>query len=64
MSTIRSHRYATLLGLLVVLLTVQSLDKLSRLDYLLSDLTRTLLGIGILLVAFERRRERRIAGTV
>ena len=64
MSTIRSHRYATLLALLVVLLAVQSLDKLSRLDYLLSDLTRTLLGIGILLVAFERRRERRIAGTV
>jgi voltage-gated potassium channel len=61
---VRSHRYATLLALLLVLVAVQSFDRAPGSGFALWDLARTLLGIAILLVAFERRGERRVAAVV
>jgi hypothetical protein len=55
---LRSHKYATLLVLLLVSLAIQSFDVRPGAEGTLSDAFRTLLGVAILLVVFERRRER------
>ena len=55
----RRHRYAVLTAVLLVGLVVQTLDVGARGATLLSDVTRTVLGIAVLFAAFERPAERR-----
>ena len=55
---LRSHKYAVLLALLVVGLTLQSFAARGGVSETLSDTFRTVLGIAIFFVVFERPRER------
>ena len=55
---IRLHRYALLLALLLLALIVQAIDVSTRTASLLSDVSRTVLGVTVLFVVFERPRER------
>ncbi len=54
----RRHKYAALLALLLVSLAVQSFDARLGTEGTLSDVCRTMLGVAIVFVVFERRRER------
>ena len=54
----RSHKYAALLALLLVALAVQSFDARPGADGTLSDAFRTMLFVAVLVVVFERQRER------
>ena len=54
----RGHRYAALLALLLVFVALQSFDARSGAEGTLSNAFRTILGVGILAVVFERRHER------
>ena len=56
--TLRRHKYAALLALLLVLLAIQSFDARPGAEGTLSDVFRTMLGVAILVVVFERQRER------
>jgi len=61
---LRSHKYAALLALLLVSLTVQSFDARAGAEGTLSDVVRTVLGVAIFIVIFERPRERVAMGTL
>ena len=52
------HKYAVLLAVLIVSLTIQSFDAQAGAVGTLSDAFRTVLGVLILVVVFERPRER------
>ena len=52
------HKYAALLAVLIVSLTIQSFDAQAGAVGTLSDTFRTVLGVSILVVVFERPRER------
>jgi voltage-gated potassium channel Kch len=54
----RRHKFAGLLLLLLAALTIQSFDVQLGVPELLSDAFRTVLGVAILVVVFERPRER------
>ncbi len=54
----RRHRYAVLLGLLLVSLTIQSFTVGAGVPEMFSDIFRTVLGVSIFLVVFEGRAER------
>ncbi len=54
----RRHKFAALLVLALVTLAIQSFDARPGADRLLSDVFRTMLSVAILVVVFERRRER------
>ncbi|HSS70026.1 MAG TPA: ion channel [Casimicrobiaceae bacterium] len=54
----RSRKYAVLLTLLVVSLVLQSFDARGGAAAVLSDIFRTVLGVAIFFVVFERPRER------
>jgi len=60
----RGHKYAALLALLLVSLAVQSFDARLGAEGTLSDACRTLLAIAMLLVVFERRRERTVMAVI
>jgi ion channel len=55
---LRTHKYAVLLALLLVMLAIQSLDARPGAGRLFAEAFRTVLGVAILVVVFERRRER------
>jgi Ion channel len=55
---LRSHKYAALLALLLVSLAVKSFDARQGAEGTLSDACRTMLGVAMLVVVFERQRER------
>ena len=55
---LRSHKYAALLALLLVSLAVKSFDARQGAEGILSDACRTMLGVAMLVVVFERQRER------
>lgn len=55
---LRRHRYAVLLALLLVSLVLESLGARSGAGKILSDVVRTVLGVTLFLVVFERPRER------
>src|SRR4030095_4742753 len=55
---LRRHKYAALLALLLVFLAIQSLDATLGAEGTLSDAFRSMLGVAILVVVFERQRER------
>ena len=55
---LRRHKYAALLALLLVFLAIQSFDAQSGAGGTLSSAFRTMLGVAILVVVFERQRER------
>lgn len=61
---VRRRRYAILLALLLASIAVQSFDVRSGAVRYLSDAFRTVLGVAILFVAFERPRERAIMAVV
>ncbi len=61
---IHRHKYAVLLALLVVGLAVATFTAQSGLERLRSDAVRTVLGVAIWIVVFERPRERRIMAAV
>ncbi len=52
------HKHAALLALLLVFLAIQSFDAGPASEGILSDAFRTMLGVAILVVVFERQRER------
>jgi len=55
---LRRHKHAVLLGLLVVALAVDTIHAQSGAERLRTDAVRTVLGIAIWIVVFERPRER------
>jgi voltage-gated potassium channel Kch len=55
---LRTHKYVALLALLLVMLAIQSLDAQPGAGRLFNETFRTVLGVAILFVVFERRRER------
>jgi hypothetical protein len=55
---LRRHKYAALLALLLVFLAIQSFDARHGAEGTLSNAFRTMLGVAILVVVFERHRER------
>jgi len=57
-AALRSRKHAALLALLLASLAIQSFDARPGAEGLLSDAFRTVLGIAIFLVVFERPRER------
>jgi len=57
-SGLRRHKYAALLALLLIFLAIQSFDARLGADGTLSDAFRSMLGVAILFVVFERQRER------
>src|SRR5215468_9925133 len=61
---LRRHKYAALLALLLVSLAIQSLNASAGVERTLSDLFRTVLGIAILVVVFQRPRERLWMATI
>ena len=61
---IRRHKYAVLLALLVVGVAVATFTAQSGFERLRSDAVRTVLGVAIWIVVFERPRERRIMAAV
>ena len=54
----RRHKYAALLALLLVSLAIQSFDARSGAEGILSDALRTMMAVAILIVVFDRQRER------
>ena len=54
----RKYKYAALLALLLVSLAVKSFDARHGAEGTLSDAFRTMLGVAMLVVVFERQRER------
>ena len=54
----RRHKYAALLALLLVSLAISSFDARSGAEGTLSDACRSILGVAMLFVVFERQRER------
>jgi hypothetical protein len=61
---VRERKYALLLGLLLVSLAFQSFAARSGSGTILSDSLRTLLSVAILMVVFERPRERAVMALV
>ena len=57
---LRRHKHAVLLALLLTSLVIQSFEVRSGTLELLSDAFRTMLGVAIFLVVFERPRERAV----
>ncbi len=55
---LRRHKYAALLALLLIFLAIQSFDARLGADGTLSNAFRSMLGVAILFVVFERQRER------
>lgn len=55
---LRRHKYAALLALLLVSLAIQSFDARPNAEGMLSDVSRTVLSVAILIVVFGRLRER------
>jgi hypothetical protein len=55
---LRRHKYAALLVVLLALLATQSFDAQAGATGLVSDALRTVLGVSLLLVVFERPNER------
>jgi len=58
MGGIRRHKHAVLLVLLFVLLAIETFNAQSGAERLRSDALRSVLGVAIWIVVFERRRER------
>ena len=56
--TLRRHKHAVLLALLLIHLAIQSFDARPGAEGILSDAFRTMLAVTILVVVFERQRER------
>jgi len=61
---LRRHKYVVLLVLLLALLAIQSLDALPGAARLFIEAFRTVLGVAILIVVFERRRERAFMASI
>ncbi len=60
----RPHRFAGLLALLLVSLAIQSFDVLPSTKGSLSNVIRAVLGVAILVVVFDRTRERAAMATI
>ena len=58
------HKFAALLTLLLVALAIQSFDVQPSAEGVLSDAFRTVLGVAILFVVFERPRERVVMAAI
>ena len=63
-SALRRHKYAALLALLLIFLAIQSFDARQGAEGTLSDAFRTMLGVAILVVVFERQRERMVMAVI
>jgi len=63
-AALRTHKYAALLALLLVFLAIQSFDARLGASRILSDAFRAMLGMAILVVVFERQRERAVMGVI
>jgi hypothetical protein len=61
---LRRHKHTVLLGLLVVALAIETFNAQSGAGRVCSDTLRTVLGVAIWIVIFERRRERATMGAV
>ena len=61
---LRRHKHAVLLALLLVALAIATINAQSGAERLRSDAVRTVLGIAIWIVVFERRRERATMGAI
>jgi hypothetical protein len=60
----RRHKHATLLALLLISLAIQSFDARPGAEGILSDAFRTMLFVAILVVVFERQRERKAMAVI
>ena len=60
----RRHKYAALLALLLVTLAIQSFDARSGAEGTLSDAFRTMLFVAVLVIVFERQRERVVMAVI
>jgi len=61
---LRTHKYVALLALLLVMLAIQSLDARPGAGRLFSEAFRTVLGVAILVVVFQRQRERAFVAAI
>ena len=61
---LRSHKYVVLLAILLVSLAIESLDARPGAGRLLIEVFRMVLGVAIVIVVFERRRERAFAAAI
>ena len=55
---LRRHKHAVLLVLLFIVLAITTINAQSDAERLHTDVLRTVLGVAIWIVVFERRRER------
>jgi hypothetical protein len=61
---LRRHKHAVLLVLLFIVLAITTINAQSDAERLQTDVLRTVLGVAIWIVVFERRRERATMGAV
>jgi hypothetical protein len=61
---LRRHKHAVLLVLLFIVLAITTINAQSDAERLQTDVLRTVLGVAIWIVVFERRRERAAMGAV
>jgi hypothetical protein len=61
---LRRHKHAVLLVLLFIVLAISTINAQSGAERLHTDVLRTVLGVAIWIVVFERRRERATMGAV
>src|ERR1700732_1141889 len=61
---LRRHKHAVLLVLLFIVLAITTINAQSDAERLHTDILRTVLGVAIWIVVFERRRERVTMGVV
>ena len=64
MVELRRHKHAVLLVLLFIVLAISTINAQSGAERLHTDVLRTVLGVAIWIVVFERRRERATMGAV
>ena len=64
MVELRRHKHAVLLVLLFIVLAITMINAQSDAERLHTDVLRTVLGVTIWIVVFERRRERATMGAV
>ncbi len=64
MVKLRRHKHAVLLVLLVIVLAITTVETQSGAERLYTDVLRTVLGVAIWIVVFERRREQVTMGAV
>ena len=64
MVELRRHKHAVLLVLLFIVLAISTINAQSGAERLHTDVLRSVLGVAIWIVVFERRRERATMGAV